>query len=155
MCTALDQAGNVVLSTDLAADPRDWIFAYAETPDFASGLTAVGCTSARFCFGTDNWGNFLASVKPAAGQSAWTATGLGTAGAQNGPDATLNHIIRDAACSSSSACIAMSFESLAFATAHPAARAPDWKPVGPSAKLCVAVDDLGRVATGRRAQRRR
>src|SRR5438132_1456130 len=42
LCTALDQAGNVVLSTDLAADPRDWIFAYAETPDFASGLTAVG-----------------------------------------------------------------------------------------------------------------
>jgi hypothetical protein len=209
LCTALDQAGNVVLSTSPAADPSSWIVAYAETPDSPSGLTAIGCTSARFCFGTDNWGNFLSSVKPAAGQPAWTATGLDTTGAENNVDATPDHMIAAAACSSSLACIATSIHTRLFASADPAARAPDWKPTGlggvasiacpghgwcfavdsqgrvhathdaaaphswrsavsdqalsdatarfscPSARLCVVVDDVGRVATGRPSQSRR
>jgi hypothetical protein len=209
LCTALDQAGNVVLSTDPAAGPSTWIVAYVEPLDSPSGLTSVGCTSTHFCFGADSWGNFLASVRPAAGQSAWTATGLGTSGAENNPDATLDHMITEAACSSSSACVAIRERTGVFATADPAARAPDWKRTGlgaitsitcaghgwcfaldvtggvhathhtarpqswshafndaslldastrfscPAARLCVAVDELGRVATGRRDQRRR
>jgi hypothetical protein len=205
LCTALDQAGNVVLSRDA----RDWTVAYAEPPDSPSGLTAISCTSARFCFGTDNWGNFVASANPQAGQSSWTATGLHTAGAQNGPDARLDHIITGATCSSSSVCIATNRDTHLFSTANPAARAPAWRPTGldevnsmtcpghgwcfasevdgsiratddagrphswsrafddhvlsgvpgrfscPSANLCIAVDPLGRVATGRRAQSRR
>ena len=119
LCVALDQAGNVVLSTDPAADPSSWTVAYAEPPDSASGLTAVSCTSAHFCFGTDSWGNFLASVNPAAGQSAWTATGLNTAGAENYPDATLAQIFEAAACSSSSACIATSIRGRVLASADP------------------------------------
>lgn len=206
LCVALDQAGNVVLSRNPAANPSQWIVSYAEPLDSPSGLAAVGCTSAHFCFGTDSWGNFLASANPAAGQSAWTATGLGTAGAENSPDATPDHMLGEAACSTSSACIATSVTTRLFSTGDPAARAPDFKPTGlgdvaaitcpghgwcfamdpqgrvhathdparahswshaftdpdatarfscPSAQLCVAVDDLGRVATGRRAQSRR
>lgn len=200
ICTALDQAGNVVLSTD--PHSRDWLVAYAEPPDTASGLTAISCTSAHFCFGTDGWGNFLASADPAGGRSAWSATGLHTAGGQNGPDASLGHMITGAVCSSSSACIATNRETRLFATANPAGTAPAWRPTGLDAvnsmtcpghgwcfasevdgsirstddpgrphswtrafddhvlsgvpgrfaclskKLCVAVDPLGRVATG-------
>lgn len=128
LCVALDQAGNVVLSTHPAADPSPWIVAYAEPLDFASGITAVSCTSAHFCFGTDSWGNFLASANPAEGQSAWTATGLGTSGAANNPAATLGQIITEAACSSSSACVATSRRGRVFASADPAAQVPDWRP---------------------------
>ena len=154
LCVALDQAGNVVLSTDPAADPSPWSVAYAETPDSPSGLKVVSCTSAHFCFGTDNWGNFLGSVNPAAGQSAWTATGLNTAGAENHPDAAPAQIFEDAACSSSSACIATSARGRLFASADPAARVPRWSPsrldgvssiTCPGSGWCFAVDSRGRV----------
>jgi hypothetical protein len=154
ICTALDQAGNVVLSTNASSGRSVWTVAYAEAPDSPSGLTAVGCATPRFCFGTDSWGNFLASVNPAAGQSAWTATGLHTAGRENNPDASLEHSIRATACSSSSACIAMSDTARVFATANPAARVPDWRPTGlgavasvdcPGSDWCFAISDAGRV----------
>lgn len=142
ICTALDQAGNVVLSTDPAADPSPWNVAYREPPDSSSGLDAVGCTSAHFCFGTDNWGNFLASVNPAAGQSAWAAADLrGADGAKD--DTTLDHLIRDAACTSSTACIATSDEMRLFATSDPAARAPDWKPTGLGPVLSITCSGHG------------
>jgi hypothetical protein len=154
ICTALDQAGNVVLSTNASSNRTVWTVAYAEAPDSPSGLTAVGCTSPRFCFGADSWGNFLASVNPAAGQSAWSATGLHTAGRANNPDASLDHSIRAVACTSSSACIAMSDTAKLFATANPAAREPDWRPTGLGAVAsvdcagsdwCFAINGAGRV----------
>lgn len=144
MCTALDQAGNVVLSTD-PTYPGDWMVAYAEPPDSPSGLNAVGCRSSHFCFGTDNWGNFLASTYPAAGQSAWTATGLHAAGTENGPDATLDHMISEVACSSPSACILKSIQKRLFSTADPAVRAPDWRPAGLAGVneiTCAAMDGV-------------
>jgi hypothetical protein len=162
LCAALDQAGNVVVSTDPAADPSAWIVAYAEPPDTDSGLDRADCTSARFCFGTDYWGNFLASLNPAARQSAWTASGLRTAGSEDGPSAPLGHVIGEAACSSSSACIATSGEGRLFATADPSARAPAWKPTGLDAVAsiacvahawCFAVDSSGRVSGTRDAGR--
>jgi hypothetical protein len=99
----------------------------------------------------------------------------------NNVSATLAHTFQAAACSSSSTCIATSFGERLFATGNPAAHTPAWTPAGigdvasntcralddqdmfdaaarfscPSARLCVAVDYLGRVATRRPRQSRR
>jgi hypothetical protein len=154
LCVALDQAGNIALSTDPAVEPSTWHVVYAEAPDSPSGMDRLRCATERFCYGTDNWGNFVASTHPAQGQSAWRATGLGTAGAQNGPDASLDHFIGEVSCVSRSACIAASSRGQVLAAANPGARVPEWKRAGlsgvPSITCaghgwCFAVDGRGRV----------
>jgi hypothetical protein len=130
LCFALDQAGNVIASTNPTGGAAGWSVVFAESSDSSSGLSQLACVSASFCYGNDRWGDFVASADPARSGS-WTATGVGP-GDRPGwsyPDPGFAGIVSGVSCPSSSLCVGRNGNGQLLATRDPTASAPVWRVV--------------------------
>jgi len=75
MCVAVDNAGNVVTSTDPSGGARAWTVTHIDSDTVGSAsatLTAVSCPSVSLCVAVDNVGALFSSTDPTAGASSWT-----------------------------------------------------------------------------------
>jgi hypothetical protein len=74
LCVAVDDAGNVVTSTDPSGGAAAWSVA---SIDAGRSLNAVSCSSVSQCVAVDDAGNELNSINPAGGATAWTGARIG------------------------------------------------------------------------------
>ena len=68
LCVAVDDAGNVVTSTNPTGGPATWKAAQIDGRDAMSG---VSCASVTLCVAFDEFDNVLSSSNPAGGAGAW------------------------------------------------------------------------------------
>jgi hypothetical protein len=68
LCVAVDNFGDVVVSTDPSGGSGAW---RVTRVDPGTGLTDVSCPSASLCAATDGEANILATTKPTGGARAW------------------------------------------------------------------------------------
>jgi hypothetical protein len=71
---AVDQAGNVVTSTDPTAGAGAWTLTHVDS----QGLSAISCPSNGLCVAVDGE-NVVTSTDPTGGAAAWTLTHVGAA----------------------------------------------------------------------------
>jgi len=141
LCVAVDQSGNVAVSTEPTGGRSAWQLANI---DGAGGaLAGVSCPSAGLCIATDFGGRVLTSTDPTGGLSAWNAAAVTTNG--------LNAV----SCPSISLCVAVDRDGDVFASQDPTVGAASWTLAAsepgddltgvscPSLSLCVAVDNAG------------
>jgi hypothetical protein len=129
-CVALDQARNVIRSSDPAGGAATWHVVFAEIPDTDSGLNSIACPSRFLCAGNDGWGSFVASGRPADGQSAWAATAINTGGTPAWDPAAAGHGVGSVVCPSRRVCVGQAAAGT-IVTTNPAASVPTWRPAGP------------------------
>lgn len=153
LCVAVDQAGNVIASTDPTGGASAWTVAHV---DANNKILAVSCVSPSLCVASDEAGNVMTSTNPAAGAAAWTVANVDPGGRG----------IKGVSCASSSFCIAVDFAGDVLSTANPTGGAGAWSlsrvdlsssgylganPIYDvscaSQSLCVAVDFVGDVLT--------
>lgn len=72
LCVALDEAGNVLTSTNPTGGPSAWSTPLAVDP--GNTLDAISCPTVSLCVGVDDDGNAVVSTDPTGGASAWTIT---------------------------------------------------------------------------------
>jgi hypothetical protein len=149
LCVAVDNAGNVLTSTDPTGGAANW--STPEAVDAGHSFNAVSCPSVSFCVAVDNNGS-----------SASTTTPTGTWTLHTGIDST--NKIDSVSCPSSSMCLAIdettsgNFNGAVLSSTSPASNTA-WKSVSvefgagnfnelqgvscASSFLCVVVDDGG------------
>ncbi len=70
LCVAVDDAGNVLVSTSPGSTPSTAVWPSAAL-DSSAGLDSVSCASTGFCAIGDDAGSVLTSANPAGGAAAW------------------------------------------------------------------------------------
>lgn len=137
----------VVPAAAAAASDLSWSGRFLiDPPDGGHQIRSVSCPSAHLCAAVDSDGNAFTTTHPRAGAAAWKAASIGTP-------------LRGVACRPT-LCVAVDQDGGMSSNTDPAAAAPSWSAVGPidsgnglmavacpSIKLCVAVDNAGRVVT--------
>ena len=73
LCVAVDDAGNVVTSTDPTGGAAKWT---AANVDGSNSLRDVSCPSTSLCVAVDNVGNVVTATDPTGGSAAWTAASV-------------------------------------------------------------------------------
>ena len=73
LCVAIDDAGNVVTTTDPTGAASAWTTADI---DGSNLLSAVSCPSSGLCVAGDDFGNVVTTTDPTGGASAWTTTNV-------------------------------------------------------------------------------
>jgi hypothetical protein len=150
LCVAVDDAGDVLTSTDPAGGTSAWKLVRVPGLDQSSpGNAAVSCPSVSACFAIEN-GTIVTSTNPAGGSSAWTASNV----AASSVDVALS-------CASPQVCIATrddegSIDSLGFSlsaagswqTAHVDGTNELTAISCPAVTVCVIADDVGNLVTG-------
>jgi hypothetical protein len=158
LCVALDQAGNVIASTNPAGGASAWHVVFAEAVDSNSALSSIACPSRTFCAGVDGWGNFVVSEQPTDGQSAWRTTGVNTGGMSAGPHTVdTTNMLTSVVCPARSICLGIDGDGALITTTNAAAAVPVWRHALPlelgltvtcSANLwCFALDGEGDLYT--------
>lgn len=166
LCVAVDNAGEVLTTTDPEAGATGWKPADI---DGARALTGISCPSASLCVGVDSGGNVLTSTDPAGGQDAWTIAHVDDASNSAAQVSGLTGV----SCPSVSLCVAVdgggdvvtstapvggaggwtvfhADNGIEFECYHYGGSGPSCQPVlvgvsCASGSLCVAVDDAGNV----------
>ena len=160
-CFSTDSWGNFLASINPAAGQSAWTATGLNTagaenyPDatLAQIFEAAACSSSSACIATSGRGRVFASADPAAQVPDWRPSWLGG--------------VISITCPGSGWCFAVDSTIQVHAT-NDAARPHSWRRAFndqalsdaagrfscPSASLCVAVDDVGRVATGTRTRAR-
>jgi hypothetical protein len=141
-CAAVDDAGNVITSTDPTGGSNAWQIAHVDRfvglpPSCGpftgacgqASLLSVSCPSRSLCVATDSAGNVLTSTRPTAGSRAWRAAHV------DGPSAPPGYAL-PGPCKKLSGCAG-------FITSLSC----------PSARLCLAADPWGVVFVSRRPTR--
>lgn len=153
LCVAVDQAGQVVTSTDPAGGSSSWSAALIDrlgvVEGFGSEVASVSCPSVSLCVAVNGNDDVLTSTDPAGGPKAWRVVHLDESGPRE-----FNGI----SCPSVSLCVVVGGEKVidssnptggasAWTTVH-LPRAPGLKDVScPSQSLCVAVGDGVLIST--------
>jgi hypothetical protein len=158
-CLAVDDAGDVVISTDPGADSSTWTLDNAHLgppPDtYGPGFgptSAVSCASRHLCVIVWPTGTIDTSTNPTGGPAAWTQIQV---------DAS---VLNDVSCAPASFCVAVDAAGNVLASSDPAGGAAAWsaKSVNRTAltgvscatrSLCVAVDGWGYAVIGRTTKR--
>lgn len=146
LCVAYDGSGNVLTSTDPAAN------SWSSPVDVDSGqpIVQLACPSSTLCVGYDGKGDLLTSTDPAGGASAWSVSGapIDTSG--------INQLV----CSSASLCLLSDNKGDVVESADPAGGASTWTTAGidtghrlmslacAGTTVCVASDDSDHVIEG-------
>lgn len=143
LCVGLDRAGNVLSTTDPAADD-DWTFTHLEGADEGSDLS---CTSAPLCVAVTGPGSIATSTDPTGSTSAWkTITGVDG-----------GSLIHSVSCVSGGLCLAVDEHGDLLSSTEPTGGASAWMAVNVdgghpldavscvSRTLCFADDDRGDV----------
>ncbi|HET9125338.1 MAG TPA: hypothetical protein VFN65_10675 [Solirubrobacteraceae bacterium] len=147
MCVAVDEAGEVISSTDPRGGSAAWN-AVALTPALLVGnLVGVSCATTTMCVAIDaNTGQAFSTADPTGGAAAWQATTIEPQQLGGGPVAVLQSV----SCPSASLCVAVDDAGDVFTTTDPLGGGP-WQMASvnegnqldgvwcPSAALCVAV----------------
>jgi Divergent InlB B-repeat domain len=140
-CAAVDEAGDVVVSTDPSAGASaSWQVTTLETSR-ANEPTGISCPSSSLCAVVTPSGEVLSSTNPAAAKPAWSAQSVDP------------HGLSAVSCASASLCVATDGEGRVFVSTDGAAKTWTSKEVAPgkdltsiscvTTPLCVAVDDDG------------
>jgi len=152
LCVAVDQAGNVVTSTNPGGGAAAWIVSGV---DGQASLNGISCPAEQLCVAVGGLsangypaGVVLTSTNPAGGPGTWTAVDLN------------NDTLTAVSCPSPSLCVATDANGDILTSTDPTGGARAWSSVGvdmgsnspsaiscPSAALCVAVDPEGNVMT--------
>jgi hypothetical protein len=132
-CAAVDQAGQVIASSDPTGGAGAWKIVFAvPTASDEVGVYQLACESTVLCAGTDDSGDLIVSTDPLAGQSAWQATGVNTGGQPNwmNPNASFPEAVADLACPTVSFCLGVGDNSYGdpIVTTDPTDADPIWKP---------------------------
>jgi hypothetical protein len=147
LCVAVDDAGNVLSSTNPAGGATAWT---AANVDGTNPLNGVSCSSSPtlVCVAVDNVGNVVTSSNPTGGAAAWTSAAADPS----------NNLIA-VSCASSSLCVAVGASGHVASTTNPTGGAAAWTTAHllssnallgvscPSTSLCVADDNSGNVQT--------
>lgn len=157
LCAAIDESGNVAVSTNPTGGRHAWRVTRVES----SALSSVACTGRSLCVVSDGFGNLFTARNPLGGRGAWRRAHFGGRGLSGTGWSGL-------ACPSSTLCLAFSGSDEAVASATGPAFPPVWHafsigmglgftgptPDGltcPSSRLCLAVDaNDGQIAATRR-----
>ncbi len=140
-CAAVDNAGNLVTSTNPTGGASAWSKADI---DGTTALKGISCPTSSFCAAVDSTGNLLTSTNPTGGASAWSKTNIDATN-------TLNSI----SCATSAFCAAVDSTGHALTSTSPTGGASAWTSTTAdasasltsvscgSAAFCVAVDNTG------------
>ncbi|MDQ6807316.1 MAG: hypothetical protein M3065_20710 [Actinomycetota bacterium] len=104
LCVAVDNAGQVLSSTDPLAGARTW---HSADVDGVNPLTAVSCPSAAMCVAVDGQGNAAATSAPSGPASAWTVAPVDTSITEPSPYGGGPNLLRGISCPSVSLCLAV------------------------------------------------
>lgn len=110
LCVAVDNAGNIVTSTDPS---QAWNVAQA---DVGNAITGVSCPSVGLCVAVDSAGNVLTSSDPTGGKSAWAATNVISSAFG----------LVDVSCPSAALCVAISESGRVVTSTDPTGGASAW-----------------------------
>jgi hypothetical protein len=167
-CAAVDNAGNVISSTDPKRGARAWKTVHLGTPAspyapvvsgaYRFGSNSVSCPSASFCAILDQAGDLLTSTRPTGGASAWTLTKLASGGSVSCPTASLcvagigGNILASSAPTAGASAWTVQYSNPANTLGcgkgggpYPCPGAPIIALTCKSAMLCVALDEAGDV----------
>jgi hypothetical protein len=142
LCVAVDDAGNVITSTNPTGGPAAWTVTHV---DKNNSIRAVTCPSTSLCVATDDEGNVIASTNPTGGAAAWTVTHVDTGKYESMSAVT---------CPSTSLCVAADNAGNVIASTNPTGGASAWTVTHvssdpiiavtcPSTSLCVASHQYG------------
>jgi hypothetical protein len=151
-CLAVDDAGNVVSSTDPAGGPSHWTLSAAglgavSEPNVSTS-SAVSCASIHLCVVVVP-GGLDTSTDPTGGQTTWKPTYLDQGA------------LKDVSCTSNSFCVAVDLSGNVLTSTHPSRGGSAWstkRGVNPSTltavscatrSFCVATDGWGYATVGR------
>ncbi len=145
LCVAIDDAGNVLSSTN----PTGGLGAWHSQKVSAAQLVGISCSASGSCLAVDSAGNALASSDPSAVSATWSETPIDG-------EALLTAV----SCTSSALCVATDAHGQVLASDDAAAPIPVWSSsradseriVGISCLaggFCLAVDPGGSVVTAR------
>jgi hypothetical protein len=147
LCVAVDDAGNVLFTSDPTGGPSAWHTAPVDTDN---SLFAISCPTTGMCVAVDDAGNVVSSSAPTGAASTWTV-------AAADPGDALEAI----SCVSSSDCVAVDDAGNEINSLQPTAGANAWTGTGvlsssplysvscPSAVECIAGDGDGGVVVGK------
>ena len=144
LCVAVDDAGDVLTSTDPAGGAGAWT---VTDVDGSHALSGVSCPSTSLCVAVDSAGDVLSSTDPTGGGAAWNVVNV-----------IEDDRIVGVSCSSTSLCVAVDVDGNVLASSDPTGGAGDWSSTEvvsgnllsvscPSDSLCVATDNAGHVVT--------
>lgn len=146
LCVAVDDAGDVIVSTDPANSSPTWA---VSSVDSGRSLDAIACPTVSLCVATDTVGDVVTSTDPTGGASAWTSSNV---------DAT--NPITAVSCPSSSVCLATDSNGNALYSADPSGGTAAWTTTSadanddltgiscPTTGTCIAVDYSGSEVVG-------
>jgi hypothetical protein len=117
LCVAVDEAGNILTSTDPAGGASTWSAPVSVDPGHA--LSQVSCPTAGLCVAVDNAGNVVTSTSPTGGVAAWSVAHIAT-----DVSGTLG-----VTCVSASLCMVVGVDGLIY-SANPAGGAGTWTTTG-------------------------
>ncbi|HEV3093498.1 MAG TPA: glycoside hydrolase family 27 protein [Solirubrobacteraceae bacterium] len=146
LCVGVDDAGQVLTTTDPTVAAPTWASAQIDT---GQQLSAVSCASGALCIAVDRKGNALVGTNPTAGSAGWS-----------GKPADPGHELTGVSCPTVSFCVAVDAVGNALVSEHPAQNlwglavdvdgSEHFSAVScSSASLCVAVDTAGGVLVSR------
>lgn len=149
LCVAVDQAGNVIYSSDPTAASPTWSVANV---DGNIAIDEISCPSTKECLALDANGNLFASTNPAGGRGAWKMI--------KGSSVDPLGILTGISCADAGFCVAVDQSGNVASSAIPTLGLRGWTVVRvdpsqalnavacPASNLCVAVDSNGDVVTG-------
>jgi hypothetical protein len=153
LCTAVDDSGEALVSTDPTAATPIWTNMSIDSTDY---LTGVSCASSALCVAVDSGGDAVVSTDPTSVTPTWTVAGI-----DGGSQSLRGGSLTGVSCPSASLCVAVDRVGNAVVTTDPTAATPTWTAASidsgtqsvkggsltgvscPSASLCVAVDRFG------------
>jgi hypothetical protein len=151
LCVAVDDAGNVLSSTNPAGGSAAWKLVHPVNPagEGNPGYAAVSCPSVSACFAIEG-GMVLTSTDPTGGRSAWTATSV----AASSIDVAIS-------CPAISLCVATrDDDGSVVSSSFPTGAAGTWRPSRvdgtneltaiscPTVTFCAIADGDGNIVVG-------
>jgi hypothetical protein len=144
LCVAVDNAGNVVVSTDPAGGAAaTWVQSHV---DGRGGLSAIACPSDGLCVAVDEVGDVVTSTEPAGGPGAWQVLEVDS-----------GNRLTKLSCPSAGLCVAIDADGDTVISSDPTGGAAAWSDVHLSSglsgvscsneKLCVLADTDGDILT--------
>ena len=139
LCVAVDNVGDVLVSTDPAGGPATW-----SKRHLTEQFEAVSCPSAHLCLAVDTEGDVFSSTDPTGGVSAWNRARISE---HNG----FSLMIEDVSCPSTRLCVAVGRAGI-LVSSEPTGGAATWSTTKvsegglshvscPNEHLCVAIDN--------------
>lgn len=150
LCVAVDDAGNILTSTDPSAKSAS---TWTSRTSSVSSLSDISCASPTLCVAVDSNGDVVTSTNPTGASAAWTAAHV-DGPAVNGP------FMAGVSCPAPNLCVAVDSAGTVATSSNPTGGSAAWttavadpSPIlavdieCPSTTLCVGADEANNVFT--------